>query len=190
MSARLFVVSGPSGVGKGTLIARVRGLIPRLVVATSATTRARRPGEVDGREYHFLTPEEFERRVGQGDFLEHVSYAGNRYGTLRSEVERRLANDESVVLEIEVVGAREIKRRLPDAVLVFVAPPTITDLEQRLRGRGTDPPEQIERRVAIAREEMAAQPEFDHTITNDHIDRAAGELASLMQAATDSTEEP
>ena len=189
MSARLFVVTGPSGVGKGTLIARVLKEVPHLSVATSATTRDRRPGEQDGREYHFMTGEEFDRRVEAGDFLEHVTYAGNRYGTLRSEVDRRLATGESVVLEIEVVGAREIKRRLPDAVLVFVAPPTIADLEQRLRGRGTDPPEQIERRIAIARGEMDAQPEFDHTIVNDDVERAAGRLADLVRRATDGTED-
>src|SRR5690242_16243106 len=189
MSARLFVVSGPSGVGKGTLIARVREQMPELAVATSATTRRRRPDEVEGREYYFLTPEEFDRRVAGGEFLEHVSYAGNRYGTLRSEVDRRLANGESVVLEIEVVGAREIKRRVPRVVLVFVAPPTVAELEQRLRGRDTDPPAEIERRLAIAREEMSVQPEFDHTIVNDDVERAAGELESVMRKAM-ATEEP
>ncbi|MGN6379073.1 MAG: guanylate kinase [Gaiellales bacterium] len=190
MSARLFVVSGPSGVGKGTLIARVREQMPELAVATSATTRHRRPDEAEGREYYFLAPEEFDRRAAGGEFLEHVSYAGNRYGTLRSEVDRRLANGESVVLEIEVVGAREIKRSVPGVVLVFVAPPTIADLEHRLRGRATDPPAEIERRIAIARGEMDAQPEFDYTITNDDVDRAAGELAELMRAAINAPEEP
>ncbi len=189
MSARLFVVSGPSGVGKGTLIRRVRDVLPTLVVATSATTRPRRPGERDGREYHFLSAGEFDRRVAAGEFLEHVRYAGNRYGTLHSEVDRRLADGESVVLEIDVVGAREIKRRVPDAVLVFVAPPTVAELEQRLRGRDTDPPAEIARRLAIAREEMSVQPEFDHTIVNDDVERAAGELESVMRTAM-ATEEP
>ena len=189
VSARLFVVSGPSGVGKGTLIARVRASMPELAVATSATTRKPRPGEADGREYHFLTPAEFDRAVERGEFLEHVSYAGNRYGTLRSEVDRRLANGESVVLEIEVVGAGEIKRQVPRAVLVFVAPPTVADLEHRLRGRATDSPDEVERRVEIARGEMNRQPEFDFTITNDDIDRAAAELADLMRTAMTATEE-
>jgi guanylate kinase len=190
VTARLFVVSGPSGVGKGTVIGRVRERMPDLALATSATTRSRRAGETDGVEYHFLTPEEFERRVQAGEFLEHVLYAGHRYGTLRSEVERRLATGESVVLEIEVVGAREIKRQMPDAVLVFVAPPTFADLELRLAGRQTDSPDEIERRIAIAREEMHAQPEFDHTIINDDIDRATSELAHLMRAATTNQEQP
>ena len=190
MSARLLVVSGPSGVGKGTLIQRVRGLMPELVLATSATTRPPRNGEVDGRDYHFLSEDEFVRRVGEGAFLEHVSYAGNRYGTLRSEVERRLQAGESVMLEIEVVGAGEIKHQMPDAVLVFVAPPTFADLEHRLKQRNTDRPDEIERRVEIARGEMEAQLQFDYTVVNDDIDRAADELASIVRAATQAEERP
>jgi guanylate kinase len=190
VSARLVVVSGPSGVGKGTLIERVRKLLPEVVLATSATTRAPRSGEVGGRSYHFLSEPEFERLAGAGAFLEHVSYAGNRYGTLRSEVERRLTAGESVMLELEVVGAQEIKRQMPDAVLVFVAPPTVADLELRLKQRNTDAPEEIDRRVEIARGEMEAQPRFDHTITNDDVDRAAHELASVVRAATQAKEQP
>jgi guanylate kinase len=184
VSARLFVVAGPSGVGKGTVIRRALERLPRTGVATSATTRPRRPDERDGREYHFLTAEEFARRVAAGDFLEHVIYAGNRYGTLRSEVDRRLASGESVVLEIEVVGAREIKRRMPDAVLVFVLPPAMEDLEKRLASRNTDPPEVIARRLEIAREEMTQQDLFDHTIVNDRVECAADELARLIQRET------
>ena len=160
MSGRLFVVSGPSGVGKGTLIARARAEVPRLELATSATTRPRRPDEQDGREYHFLTPAEFARRVEAGDFLEHVSYAGNRYGTLRSEVERRLADGSNVILEIDVPGAREIERQLPDSVLVFIAPPDVGDLEQRLIGRGTNSPQDIATRLRIARSELEAGTDF------------------------------
>ena len=184
MSPRLFVISGPSGVGKGTLITRVRDLVADLEVATSATTREPRPDERDGREYHFLSDDEFARRVAAGEFLEHVRYAGNRYGTLRSEVDRRLAEGKSVVLEIEVVGAREIQRRMPEAVLVFVAPPTFADLEQRLRVRGSDSPDAIASRIAIARGEMDAQPEFQDTIVNDDVDRAARQLAELVRKAT------
>ena len=184
MSARLFVVAGPSGVGKGTLI---RLALPRLsgvTLATSATTRPRRPDERDGREYHFLSEDEFERRVEAGDFLEHVRYAGHRYGTLRSEVERRLAGGESVVLEIDVVGAGKIKRRMPDAVLVFVSPPAMEDLQKRLTARDTDPPEVIARRLAIARDEMNRIHSFDHTITNDDAERAAAGLAGLILRET------
>jgi guanylate kinase len=183
VSGRLFVVAGPSGVGKGTLIARARQLAPAVTVATSATTRPRRPDEHDGHEYHFLSEKEFERRVQAGEFLEHVSFAGNRYGTLRSEVEQRLRDGGSVVLEIEVAGAREIRRQMPDAVLVFVAPPTMADLEARLRGRRQNTEMEIRDRLRIAAEELSAQPEFDHVITNDDVDRAAAELARLMRAA-------
>lgn len=183
VSGRLFVVAGPSGVGKGTLIARARQLAPAVTVATSATTRPRRPDERDGHEYHFLSEEEFERRVRAGEFLEHVSFAGNRYGTLRSEVEQRLRDGGSVVLEIEVAGAREIRRQMPEAVLVFVAPPTMADLEARLRGRRQNTEMEIRDRLRIAAEELLAQPEFDHVITNDDVDRAAAELAQLMRAA-------
>jgi guanylate kinase len=182
VTARLFVISGPSGVGKGTLIALARESLPELAVATSATTRPKRPGETDGREYHFLDEDEFMRRVGRGEFLEHVTFAGYRYGTLRSEVERRLARDESVVLEIDVPGAREIKRQVPGSVLVFVAPPDLSHLEQRLAARGANSPQEIDDRLAIAREEMAAVDEFQHVITNDDRTRAAAELTDLIRS--------
>jgi guanylate kinase len=180
---RLFVVSGPSGVGKGTLVALAREQLPELELATSATTRARRPGEADGREYHFMSRGEFERRVTAGEFLEHVEFAGHRYGTLRSEVDRRLATGSSVVLEIDVPGAREIKRQMPDSVLVFIMPPDIGDLEQRLVARGANTPSEIVDRLRIARSEMEAGKEFDHVIVNDNKDRAAGELIELIRAA-------
>jgi guanylate kinase len=183
VSGRLFVISGPSGVGKGTLIARARERLPALELATSSSTRPMRPGEQQGREYHFLTAEEFERRVGEGAFLEHVEFAGHRYGTLRSEVERRLEDGANVVLEIDVPGAREIERQLPESVLVFIAPPDIGDLEQRLAARGTNSVEDIEARLRIARAELGAVNEFRHVIVNDDVDRAADELTRLMWAA-------
>lgn len=189
VSGRLFVVAGPSGVGKGTLIARALRAVHGLAVATSATTRPRRSDERDGREYHFLSEQEFEGRVAEGKFLEHVSYAGKRYGTLRSEVEQRLRSGGSVVLEIEVAGAREIKRQMPDAVLVFVAPPTMADLEARLRGRRQNTETEVADRLRIAAAEMEAQPEFDHVIVNDDAERAAADLADVMRAAM-TAEEP
>ncbi len=188
MIGRLLVVSGPSGVGKGTLIAHARQRLPELVLATSATTRPRRPGEVDGRDYHFLSEDEFQRLVKEGAFLEHVDFAGYRYGTLRDEVDRRLADGTSVVLEIDVPGAREIRRLRPDAVMVFIAPPSIDELEQRLRTRGANSEEEIARRVRIAEREMAASSEFDHVIVNDDINRAAEELVQVFRRALSAEE--
>jgi guanylate kinase len=188
VTGRLVVVSGPSGVGKGTVIAGALRGAAGLELATSATTRPRRRDEVDGREYHFMSEPEFLRRADRGEFLEHVSYAGNRYGTLRSEVERRLRAGRDVVLEIEVVGARAVKRQMPEAVLVFIAPPEVADLEARLRGRGTDTDEEIEDRLAIARREMEAQAEFDHVIVNNDAGRAAAELAALVRSAHEDEE--
>ena len=141
----------------------------------SATTRPPRSGERDGREYHFLTPEEFDRRVEAGEFLEHAEYAGNRYGTLRSEVERG-----RVVLEIEVQGARQVREALPEAVQVFIAPPSVEALRERLIGRGTDSPEGIRARLAQAEEELRAQGEFQHVVVNDDLARASAELRDLV----------
>ena len=183
MSARLFVVAGPSGVGKGTLIAAARERLPRLVLATSATTRPRRPGERQGREYYFLDPEEFGRRVQEGEFLEHVDYAGHRYGTLRSEVESRLARGESVLLEVEVAGAREIKRLVPDAVLVFIAPPSLSALRDRLTLRRANTEEEIADRLRIARDEMEAASDFDHLVVNADAGAAAAQLVQIMRTS-------
>jgi guanylate kinase len=177
VSGRLFVISGPSGVGKGTLIARARDGLPSLELATSATTRAQRPGEQDGREYWFLSPEQFEQGVREGAFLEHVEFAGHRYGTLRSEVDRRLANGSSVVLEIDVPGAREIERQVPDALLVFIAPPDMGDLERRLIARGANSAEEIANRLRIQ-----ARDDFQHVIVNDDLDRAACQLIELIRS--------
>ena len=163
-------------MGKGTLI---KGLLERmdgLTLAVSATTRPPRPGEVDGRDYHFLSPEEFDQRVRQGDFVEHAEYAGNRYGTLRSELDKPGAG---TVLEIDVQGARQVRETLPDAVRIFVEPPSVDDLGRRLTARASDAPEQIERRLQAAREELAAREEFPHRIVNDDLERATDELVDL-----------
>src|SRR5947209_13332883 len=181
----LLVVTGPSGVGKGTLIRALRERAPQLALSTSATTRSPRPGEVDGRDYHFMTPDEFERHVEQGEFLEHATYAGNRYGTLRSELER--ARD-GLVLEIELQGARQVRQAVPGAVQVFIAPPSEAALRERLEGRGSDTPEQIAGRLARAKEELAARREFEHVIVNDDLERAVDELAGL--AATIGCSQP
>jgi guanylate kinase len=153
-----------------------------LELSVSATTRGPRDGEVDGRDYHFLTREEFDRRVAAGEFLEFATYSGNRYGTLHSEVDDRLAAGVSVVLEIEVQGARQIRAAVPGAVLVFIAPPTPEALRERLVGRGADSPEAIESRLRTAIDELAAQDEFTHRIVNDDVDRAAAELAGVVRS--------
>ena len=163
-------------MGKGTLI---KGLLDRrndLTLAVSATTRPPRPGEEDGRDYHFLSPEDFDRRVTEGEFVEHAEYAGNRYGTLRSELEKPGAG---TVLEIDVQGARQVRETLPDAVRIFVEPPTVEDLGRRLTARASDTPEQIERRLQAARDELAAREEFPHRIVNDDLERATDELVDL-----------
>jgi guanylate kinase len=142
----------------------------------SATTRPPRPGEVDGRDYHFLTPEEFRARVEQGDFVEHAVYAGNSYGTLRSELERP---GSGIVLEIDLQGARQIRETLPEAMQVFIAPPSLEALEERLRSRGSDTPEQIRDRLDVAPRELAAQEEFSKVVVNDDLERALDELVEL-----------
>ncbi|MFL5883674.1 MAG: guanylate kinase [Thermoleophilaceae bacterium] len=172
----VLVVTGPSGVGKGTLINRLLERVPGLTLSVSATTRPPRPGEVDGRDYHFLSEEEFEKRLLRNEFLEHAMYAGNHYGTPRSEIER--ASD-GLVLEIEVEGARQVRERLPEALQVFIAPPSPEALRQRLVGRGTDTEEQMEKRLARAQEELAAQSEFKHVVVNDDVERAVAELERL-----------
>jgi guanylate kinase len=163
-------------VGKGTLIKGLLERLPGLQLAVSATTREPREGEVNGVDYHFLGKEDFDRRVAAGEFVEHAEYAGNRYGTLKSELSRPAR---AIVLEIDVQGARQVRETLPDAVLIFIEPPSFEDLERRLAGRGSDRPEQIERRLAAARDELAAAGEFDHRVRNDDIERALEELSEL-----------
>jgi guanylate kinase len=181
--AEVFVITGPSGVGKGTLI---RGLLERvseLELSVSATTRSPRPGERDGVDYHFLDPGEFEARARAGDFVEHATYSGNRYGTLRSELQRYLDAGVPVVLEIEVQGARQVRQAMPEAIAVFIAPPSLEALRARLVGRGTDSSEQVAERLRTAERELAAQPEFAHVVVNDRLEQATDELADVVRRA-------
>ncbi len=179
---KVFVITGPSGVGKGTLISTLLERVPDLELSISATTREPREGEVNGRDYHFLTPEEFDQRIAAEDFLEFATYSGHRYGTLRSEVRNRLDEGQSVVLEIEVQGARQVRAAMRESVQVFIAPPDPASLRRRLESRGTDSLEAIDSRLEVAEQEMAAQGEFAHAVVNDELERAAAELEEIVRA--------
>jgi guanylate kinase len=183
---RVFVITGPSGVGKGTLIRLLRERVPGLALSVSATTRAPRPGEHDGLDYHFLSDAEFARRVAAGDFVEWAEYSGRRYGTLRSELERHLAEGRPVVLEIEVQGARQVRGALPEAVQIFIEPPDGEALKDRLVGRGTDDPDAIARRLAVAESELAAADEFQYRVVNDRLDEAVARLVEIVTTAVHS----
>jgi guanylate kinase len=192
---RVFVITGPSGVGKGTLIRTLLERVPDLELSVSATTRKPRLGETHGVDYHFLDDAEFERRVQAGDFVEHADYSGRRYGTLRADLEQRLARGVPVVLEIELQGARQIAETMPEAKRIFIAPPSDDALRARLIGRGTDSPEDVERRLATAREELRAQGEFAHVVYNDRLEDAVTALeevvrSALASEASNRTEEP
>jgi guanylate kinase len=181
--ARVFVITGPSGVGKGTLIRGLMERLPKLELSVSATTRAPRPGERDGVDYHFLTREQFDREVADGQFVEHADYAGRSYGTLRSELEDRVRAGAPVVLEIEVQGARQVRAAMPEAVQVFIAPPSLHALRARLIGRGTDDPAEVERRLRVAEQELTAQPEFAHVVVNDRLDEALDRLTAIVSGS-------
>jgi guanylate kinase len=181
--AKVFVITGPSGVGKGTLIKRLLQREPNLALSVSATTREPREGEVDGVDYHFLTEEQFQERRDAGDFLEFATYSGNHYGTLNSELDRCLDKGRSVVLEIEVQGAQQVRAARTDSVQIFIAPPDPAVLRQRLSGRGTDSAEAIDRRLKTAENELAQQDDFDHLIVNDDLDDAATQLDSVVRGS-------
>jgi guanylate kinase len=183
--ARVFVITGPSGVGKGTLIRGLMERLPKLELSVSATTRAPRPGEKDGVDYHFLTRQEFNTAVKQEQFVEHADYAGRSYGTLRSELEDRVHAGVPVVLEIEVQGARQVRAAMPEAVQVFIAPPSLPALRARLVGRGTDDQTEVERRLRVAEHELEAQPEFAHVVVNDRLEEALERLTQIVSASLD-----
>ena len=177
----VFVVTGPSGAGKGTLIHALLDRVPELEVAISATTRLRRRGEEDGREYWFLSDAEFARRVAEGDFLEHVTYvSGKRYGTLRDEVDRIRDGGRIPVLELETEGALNVKEDLPGAVTIFISAP-IPELERRLRERASESEGEIGERIGLARKQLAQAEEFDYVVLNDDVPRATQELEEIVE---------
>jgi guanylate kinase len=179
--ARLTVLSGPSGVGKGTVAAAVRHRHPDVWISVSVTTREPRRDEVEGLEYHFLDRAQFEEMVAAGELLEHAQYAGNWYGTPKRPILHRLGVGKSALLEIELQGMRQVRKLMPDAQFVFLAPPSFEELERRLAGRGTEPEEIIRQRLDQARIELASEFEFDVTVVNDSVERAADELVTLIE---------
>ncbi len=182
MRARLTVLSGPSGVGKGTVVAAVRERFPHVWVSVSCTTRAPRPGEIDGVQYRFVDRPRFEAMIAAGELLEYAEFAGNLYGTPRAPVLERLEAGVPTLLEIELQGARQVRQSMPDAQFVFLAPPSWAELERRLAGRGTESAEVIGERLAIARGELAAAEEFDVLVVNDDVGHAAAQLVTLIEA--------
>jgi guanylate kinase len=181
MSAgRLIVITGPSGVGKGTLVRLLLERHPELYLSTSTTTRSPRAGEVDGKDYDFTSRSQFEILVEAGQLLEWAEYAGNYYGTPRARVEARIALGQTVLLEIEVLGAQQVKQTFPKALRLFILPPTLAELERRLRDRGTDSEAAIAKRLERARAEIELSSEFDLQIVNDDLDKALGEIEAAI----------
>lgn len=180
MTARLIVLSGPSGTGKGTVVAEFRRSYPKVWLSVSVTTRSPRPGEADGVDYFFVDDAEFDRLLAAGELLEWAEFAGHRYGTPRGPVLERLAAGVPALLEVDLQGARQVRAAMPEALLVFLAPPSWDDLVNRLSGRGTEPVEVIERRLAVAKVELAAEKEFDVTLVNTSVRDVCRELLSLM----------
>ena len=180
---RLTVIAGPTAVGKGTVIRRILETHPEIKLSVSATTRAPRPGEEDGVAYHFLSMQEFDSKIAAGQMLEYaVVHGTNKYGTLREPVEAALAAGQKLILEIDIQGARQVKQAMPEANLIFIAPPSWQDLVSRLSGRGTETAEEQARRLATALQELEAQSEFDHVVINDEVAECALQVVNLIQA--------
>ncbi|MFJ9516981.1 guanylate kinase [Kitasatospora sp. NPDC101801] len=180
---RLTVLSGPSGVGKSTVVAHLRKQHPELWLSVSVTTRHPRPGERNGVHYYFVDNDEFEKLIANGELLEWAVFAGNRYGTPRAAVLEKLENGVPVLLEIDLQGARQVRETMPEARLVFLGPPSWDELVRRLTGRGTEPQDVIDRRLEAAKVELAAESEFDTTLVNRSVEQVAAELLTLLGVA-------
>lgn len=178
---KLFVISGPSGAGKGTLVSRIREQHPALGLTVSATTREPREGEIDGKSYYFLSDDEFARRVDADEFVEWAEVHGHRYGTLVSEVTSNLDAGRSLILEIDVQGAFQVKKRFPEAILIFIMPPSLEVLAERLSARGTETPESLSLRLANAKTEIELASRYDDVVVNDDLDDATAELLQVIQ---------
>jgi guanylate kinase len=177
----LFIISGPSGAGKGTIRERLFKILDGLSYSISCTTRLPREGEKNDKDYHFISEDEFQRHIDNGDFLEWAGVHGHHYGTLKSDVEKVLSQGKDMFLEIDVQGALQVKKKIPDAVTIFIAPPSLDVLEQRLRGRHTESEHDIELRLRNARKEMEKSSKYDFTLVNDNIERAVTELANFVK---------
>ena len=178
---KTFIICGPSGVGKGTVVARLLASDPKLYFSVSATTRPR-PGEVDGKHYHFLSREQFQRWIDEDAFLEHAEFVGNLYGTPKLYVDKAMDQGRDVILDIEIQGAEQVHRRRPEAIRIYVAPPSWAELERRLIGRGTEDMEKVRRRLERGKEEFAVARDFDYFVINDTVDRAVEELRAILLA--------
>ena len=179
---KTFILCGPSGVGKGTVVARLLAQDPTLYFSVSATTRPPRPGEVDGVHYHFLTREQFEEWIAADEFLEHAQFVGNCYGTPRKYVDDAMERGRDVLLDIEIQGAEQVHQKRPEAVRIYIAPPSWAELERRLVGRGTEDMEKVRSRLERGRQEFAAAKDFDYFVINDTVEHAVSELRAIMRA--------
>ena len=177
---KTFIICGPSGVGKGTVVARLLASYPKLYFSVSATTRPPRPGEVDGKHYHFLSREQFQRWIDEDAFLEHAEVVGHLYGTPKLHVDKAMDQGRDVILDIEIQGAEQVHRRRPEAIRIYVAPPSWAELERRLIGRGTEDMEKVRRRLERGKEEFAVARDFDYFVINDTVDRAVEELRAIL----------
>ena len=179
---KTFIICGPSGVGKGTVVARLMASDPTLYFSVSATTREPRPGEVDGKHYHFLTREQFSEWVKDDQFLEYAEFVGNSYGTPRRFIDKAMEQGRDVILDIEIQGAEQVHQKRPDAVRIFIAPPSWDELERRLIGRGTEDMDKVRSRLQRGKEEFLVAKDFDYFVINDTVDRAVEEISAIMCA--------